>query len=200
MYQTSKLKVTHCSSKQAASLLEVTTRTIQLWSESGILKAWKTAGGHRRFNLEEIEVFKAQLKKDTNDSADQRLARVLVIEDEPDLILLYKMTIEGWNLPIILKTATDGFEGLIQIGSWKPDVVITDIQMPNINGIHMLQALSKLESFNDMVIMAVSGLSKAEIDQKGGLPAGIPLFTKPIPFDEIENIINQQCESISARL
>jgi excisionase family DNA binding protein len=198
MYQTSKLKVSHCSSKQAASLLEVTTRTIQLWSESGILKAWKTAGGHRRFNLEEIEVFKAQLKKDTNDSADQRLARVLVIEDEPDLILLYKMTIEGWNLPIILKTATDGFEGLIQIGSWKPDVVITDIQMPNINGIHMLQALSKLESFNDMVIMAVSGLSKAEIDQKGGLPVGIPLFTKPIPFDEIENIINQQCEAISA--
>ena len=64
----------------------------------------------------------------------------------------------------------------------------------------MLQALSKLESFNDMVIMVVSGLSKAEIDQKGGLPAGIPLFTKPIPFDEIENIINQQCESISARL
>jgi excisionase family DNA binding protein len=198
MYQTSKLKVSHCSSKQAASLLEVTTRTIQLWSESGILKAWKTAGGHRRFNLEEIEVFKAQLKKDTNDSADQRLTRVLVIEDEPDLILLYKMTIEGWNLPIILKTATDGFEGLIQIGSWKPDVVITDIQMPNINGIHMLQALSKLESFNDMVIMAVSGLSKAEIDQKGGLPVGIPLFTKPIPFDEIENIINQQCEAISA--
>jgi excisionase family DNA binding protein len=200
MYQTSKLKATHCSSKQAASLLEVTTRTIQLWSESGILKAWKTAGGHRRFNLEEIEAFKAQLKKDTNDSADQRLTRVLVIEDEPDLIVLYKMTIEGWNLPIILKTATDGFEGLIQIGSWKPDVVITDIQMPNINGIHMLQALSKLESFNDMVIMAVSGLSKAEINQKGGLPVGIPLFTKPIPFDEIENIINQQCEAISASL
>ena len=197
MYQTSKLKVTHCTSKQAASMLEVTTRTIQLWSESGILKAWKTAGGHRRFNLEEIEAFKAQLKKDTNDSADQRLTRVLVIEDEPDLIMLYKMTIEGWDLPIILKTATDGFEGLIQIGSWKPDIVITDIQMPNVNGIHMLKALSKLESFNDMVIMAVSGLSKAEIEKKGGLPEGIPIFTKPIPFDEIENIINQRCKTIS---
>ena len=197
MYQTSKLKVTHCTSKQAASMLEVTTRTIQLWSESGILKAWKTAGGHRRFNLEEIEAFKAQLKKDTNDSADQRLTRVLVIEDEPDLIMLYKMTIEGWGLPIILKTATDGFEGLIQIGSWKPDIVITDIQMPNVNGIHMLKALSKLESFNDMVIMAVSGLSKTEIEKKGGLPEGIPIFTKPIPFDEIENIINQRCKTIS---
>ena len=197
MHQTSNSKVTHCTSKQAASLLEVTTRTIQLWSESGILKAWKTAGGHRRFNLEEVKAFKAKLKKDANDSVDQRLTRVLVIEDESDLIVLYKMTIENWNLPIILKTATDGFEGLIQIGSWKPDIVITDIQMPNINGIHMLEALSKMESFNDMVIIAVTGLLKAEITQKGGLPAGIPIFTKPIPFDKIENIVNQQCKTLS---
>lgn len=197
MYQTSNLKVTYCTSKQAASLLEVTTRTIQLWSESGILKAWKTAGGHRRFNLEEIEDFKAQLKKDINDPVDQRSTRLLVIEDEPDLVVLYQMTIKSWNLPITLKTVADGFEGLIQIGSWKPDIVITDIQMPNVNGIHMLKALSKMESFNDMIIVAVSGLSKAEIAQKGGLPAGIPIFTKPIPFDKIESIVKKQCKALS---
>lgn len=197
MHQPSNLKVTYCTSKQAASLLEVTTRTIQLWAESGILKAWKTAGGHRRFNLEEIETFMAQLKKDADGSVDQRLVRILVIEDESDLIKLYKITIESWNQPIILKTATDGFEGLIQIGSWKPDIVITDIQMPNLNGIHMLKAISEMELFSDMVIMAVSGLSKAEVDQKGGLPVGIPIFTKPIPFEEIEQIVNQQCKALS---
>ncbi|MBA6224026.1 MULTISPECIES: response regulator [unclassified Colwellia] len=196
MHQVTDLKVKHCTSKQAASLLEVTTRTIQLWSDSGILKAWKTVGGHRRFNLEDIEALKAELKQETNPAVEHKLVRVLVIEDEPDLIMLYKMTIEGWNLPIILQTASDGFQGLIHIGAWKPDIVITDIQMPNVNGIHMLKSLAKMEEFNDMVVMAVSGLSKAEITQKGGLPAGIPIFTKPIPFDEIEKIINQQCKTL----
>jgi excisionase family DNA binding protein len=194
MDQVTDLKVKQCSSKQAASLLEVTTRTIQLWSDSGVLKSWKTVGGHRRFNLEDIEALKTELKQETKAVVEHKLVRVLVIEDEPDLIMLYKMTIEGWNLPIILQTASDGFQGLIQIGAWKPDIVITDIQMPNVNGIHMLKSLAKMEEFNDMVVMAVSGLSKTEITEKGGLPAGIPIFTKPIPFDEIEKIINQQCK------
>jgi CheY-like chemotaxis protein len=185
-----------CSSKKASSILDVTTRTIQLWAESGILKSRKTVGGHRRFNLSDIEGLKTQLKNDTKNPDEHRLIRVLVIEDEPDLIMLYKMTIEGWNLPIVLETATDGFEGLIQIGAWKPDVVITDIQMPNLNGIHMLQTLSKMESFNQMAVVAFSGLSKEDIDKKGSLPAGIPLFTKPIPFDEIKRIISQQCKSL----
>jgi excisionase family DNA binding protein len=197
MYQVTDLKIKHCTSKQAASLLEVTTRTIQLWSESGILKAWKTAGGHRRFNLKDIEAFKIKLKKDTSNADDFRLLRVLVIEDESDLITLYRMAIEAWDLPIILKTAMDGFEGLIQIGSWKPDVVITDIQMPNVNGIYMLKTLSKLEIFKEMVIIAVTGLSKQDINHKGGIPAGIPIFTKPIPFDKIEKIVIKHCKTLS---
>lgn len=183
----------YCTSKRAASLLNVTTRTIQLWSESEILKPWKTAGGHRRFYLDDIESLKAQFKKDAPNSVESTLIRVLVIEDEPDIIMLYKMTIEGWNLPIVLATATDGFEGLIQIGAWKPDIVITDIQMPNIDGIHLLKKLSQLESYNDMLLMVVSGLSKIDIDHRGGLPEGVAFFTKPIAFDEIEKIVAERC-------
>ena len=113
----------------------------------------------------------------------------------PDLIMLYKMTIQGWELPFILKTASDGYEGLIQIGEWQPDVVITDIQMPNIDGIHMLNTISKMPFYDDMLIMAVSVLSKGDIAQRSGLPEGIPLFTKPIPFEKVEQLVKQQCET-----
>jgi excisionase family DNA binding protein len=194
--QTIDLDGRYITSKQAANLLGVTTRTIQLWSESGVLKAWKTPGGHRRFNVAEIEGLKAQFKKEAKAPEEQRLIRILVIEGDYDLIRLYTMTIEGWNLPVILATATDGFEGLIQIGAWKPDIVITDIKMPNINGIKMLKTLIKMESFNNMIILAVSGLSKADIDQEGGLPKELPLFTKPIPFDKIKNIVTLQYKAL----
>jgi excisionase family DNA binding protein len=189
-------KKKYCTSKQAASLLDVTTRTIQLWSESGILLAWKTAGGHRRFNLADIEIFKEQLKQTNKEPAQNRVVRILVIEDEPDLIMLYKIAIKDWDLPIILETAMDGFEGLIQIGAWKPDIVITDIQMPNMNGIHMLKALSKINVCKEIMMMVVSGLSPGAIEHKGGLPEEVHLFSKPIPFDKIKNLVNQQCKKI----
>ena len=42
------------STREAAKILGVSLRTVQLWVESGVLKAWKTAGGHRRVTLSSI--------------------------------------------------------------------------------------------------------------------------------------------------
>lgn len=44
-----------CTSGRAAEILGVTPRTIQLWSESGILEFTKTLGGHRRYDLKHIQ-------------------------------------------------------------------------------------------------------------------------------------------------
>lgn len=43
-----------CSTREVAQLLGVSLRTIQLWVDSGILEAWKTAGGHRRITRESV--------------------------------------------------------------------------------------------------------------------------------------------------
>ena len=42
------------STREAADLLGVSLRTVQLWTEAGVLKAWKTAGGHRRINRDSV--------------------------------------------------------------------------------------------------------------------------------------------------
>ena len=43
------------TTRQAATLLNVSVRTVQLWVESGALQAWKTAGGHRRISVRSIQ-------------------------------------------------------------------------------------------------------------------------------------------------
>jgi excisionase family DNA binding protein len=44
-----------CTTREAAEMLGVSLRTAQLWSESGLLDAWKTGGGHRRISRQSIE-------------------------------------------------------------------------------------------------------------------------------------------------
>ncbi len=52
------------STTQAAKLLNVTARTVQLWADSGVLLVGKTPGGHRRIKGESIqELLKSILKK-----------------------------------------------------------------------------------------------------------------------------------------
>ena len=182
------------STREAAAMLGVALRTVQLWVEAGVLTAWKTAGGHRRVVRASVD---ALLKQKAAALAAVPVAgrrartaeaayRLLVIEDEPALLKLYAMAVSGWDLPIELLTAGDGFEGLLRIGEKRPDLVITDLRMPGMDGFQMLRSVRALEEFRDLQVIVVTALEPREIADHGGLPAGIAVFTKPAPFPELE--------------
>ncbi len=44
-----------CSTREAAERLGVSLRTVQLWTEAGLLRAWKTPGGHRRILTSSVD-------------------------------------------------------------------------------------------------------------------------------------------------
>lgn len=188
------MSIKSCTTKEAASRLAVTTRTIQLWSESGILAAWKTPGGHRRFNVADVDAL--QKKLTGGEAEKKRKLKLLVIEDELDLLTLYRFNIEGWSLPHELQTASDGYEGLLKIGTWQPDMIVTDLTMPNMDGFYMLEMLNRQAELQKTKIIVVSALSKEDIKNKGGLPDGITVYQKPIPFDRIEQHAKECLESL----
>lgn len=197
MAQIIEMKGENCTTKEAAKRLAVTPRTIQLWAEAGVLPAWKTPGGHRRFNISDIVALQKKLLGGEDDS--QRKLKLLVIEDEPDLLTLYRFNVEGWSLPVELKTATDGYEGLLKIGAWQPDMIITDLQMPNMDGFYLLDMLYKQADLKNVEIIAISALSKEDIEDKGGVPEGVSVYPKPIPFDLVEQHVRKCLKSLTNR-
>jgi excisionase family DNA binding protein len=196
MSQAIETKKETCATKEAASLLSVTTRTIPLWAEAGILPAWKTPGGHRRFRVSDIEALQ---KKLLGDEINQPKLKLLVIEDEPDLLTLYRFNVEGWTIPVELQTASDGYEGLLKIGAWQPDMIVTDLQMPNMDGFYLLQVLNRQADLQTTEIIVVSALSKEDIKEKGGVPEGIEVYQKPIPFDLIEQHAKVRLDNLNSR-
>jgi len=132
------------STREAAQVLGVALRTVQLWVESGVLPAWKTAGGHRRIAREAVERLALE-RRGAVDARTRTHLRMLVVEDEPDLLRLYALMIEGWDLPIQLDLARNGFEGLVRLGERRHDVLITDLMMPGMDGFRMLAALQDMQ-------------------------------------------------------
>jgi excisionase family DNA binding protein len=182
-----------CSTKETAALLDVSLRTVQLWVESGVLRAWKTAGGHRRIPREAIDELLAGRRRSlAGDKAPAERFKLLVAEDEADLLKLYRLQIEGWGLPVTLLTAHNGFEALIRIGEQRPDLLLTDLNMPGIDGFRMIRTLRANDDFRGMEIIAVTALGAEEIKDRGGLPDGVGVFTKPVPFSELERIVRDR--------
>ena len=190
-----KVPKTFCTTTEAAEMLGVSVRTAQLWVENGLLRAWKTEGGHRRITLESLERLLASdefraagADKGKSTQGRNTRLRILVVEDEPSLLLLYQMRLGKWRMAPELVFAKNGFEGLIRIGLEKPHLLITDLLMPSMDGFEMLRKIRNLPELADMEIVVVTGLSEADLQAQGGLPESMTVLQKPIPFEKLENI------------
>lgn len=174
-----------CSTREAADRLGVSLRTVQLWSEAGLLRAWKTPGGHRRILTDSIDEL---LKRRSGTSARRPAGgqfRVLIVEDEPDFRQLFELHLRSWNLPIDLASVPSGFDALLQIGASRPDLLITDLRMPGIDGFEMLRALKASGAISELDIIVVTALTEHTIAERGGLPPGVTVLHKPLRFAEL---------------
>jgi len=175
------------STIKAAKLLGVSVRTVQLWVENGSLDAWKTAGGHRRIVAQSVDDY--ILKHQTSSPKDNNKLRVLVVEDNPTVAKFYEAAIKSWGHPITVVTKTDGFSGLVEIGRRAPDLLISDIYMPGMDGLQMIRSLYKSELLSSDKIIVISGLTKDSITERGGIPSGVDFFEKPIDVDQLKQAI-----------
>ena len=190
------------STREAAERLGVALRTVQLWVEGGVLPAWKTAGGHRRISRSAVEklISERQAALHGEPAAGQvdvehRLS-LLVVEDEPELRRLFTMVIARWDLPLDVITASNGFEALLSIGQRCPDLLLTDLNMPGMDGFKMISSLRQAGAgFADLEIVVITALGADEISRRGGLPDGVRVFNKPVPFDALESLVRDSIAS-----
>jgi len=176
------------STKEAAAILGVAHRTVQLWVESGVLQAWKTAGGHRRIVKQSVERLVLERRQARTDSAAAQRYRVLVVDDEPAMLRLYEMELEGWGLPIDLVKAHDGFEALLEIGRERPRVLITDLHMPGMDGFRMIEKLRSNADYANISVIVVSGIERSTIASMP-LPPDILVLPKPVPFEHLRTAV-----------
>lgn len=190
---------------KVAKMFGVTPRTIQMWADSGMIKVTKTLGGHRRITAQEVDRLARELGRGGAEPATEQAAvpvqsadkkqsgvlRILIVDDDKDLLKLYQMQIESWQTPATeVLIAHDGYDALLQIGSKKPDIIITDLRMPRMDGGHMISVLQQNPDMAHCQIVVVTGLNKDEIHHNYDLPDNVLVEEKPIPFARIQRLIN----------
>ncbi len=175
-----------------ARRLGVSLQTVQRWVDAGHLKAWKTLGGHRRIEAASAErLFKEQEERlgtaplRPADAAEPApVFSVVVVDDDPLDVELLVLLVQQALPEARIATAANGFQGLVVIGRTAPQIVITDIHMPHMDGFEMIRnLLLDGGAQGPRNLIAVSALSASELASHGQLPPGVMLFTKPLDKD-----------------
>src|SRR6185437_15047382 len=106
--------------------------------------------------------------------------RILVVDDEPQITRVLRTTLTGSGYEV--RTADDGHNGLRTAREWQPDLVITDVSMPNMSGVELCGQL-RAESTLPIIVLSVKGEEKTKVE---ALDAGADDYvTKPIGMDEL---------------
>jgi len=121
-----------------------------------------------------------------------RALKILIVEDEPELLALYRLQIESWEPHYEVITAKDGYEGLLKIGQYQPDLIISDLLMPEMDGFRMIHSIKNRQETKDIQVVVVTLLDSEEIENNGGLPGDVLVLNKPIPFEFIRELVEKK--------
>ncbi|HEX8649487.1 MAG TPA: response regulator transcription factor [Pyrinomonadaceae bacterium] len=106
--------------------------------------------------------------------------RILIVDDEPQIarVLRTGLKTHGYDVRI----ASDGISALETFGDWPPDLVITDLAMPNMDGLKLCRRLRETSQL-PIIVLSVRGEEKTKVE---ALDAGADDYvTKPFGIDEL---------------
>ena len=174
----------YCGTSYAAKVLGISVGTVQGLVEKNELKAWKTQGGHRRISLQSVQDYQRRhnLAPASLMLGDERL-RVMVVEDDDDTRTMLQANFEQWGLPIDAMMYASAMQALLDMPSLQPQVLLTDLRMPNVDGFQLLKTISAHPLFTNLAVVVITGLDADEVKARGGLPDGVQLLHKPVDMD-----------------
>ncbi len=106
--------------------------------------------------------------------------RILVVDDEAQLLRVLRRILTSHNYSV--RTAEDGEAALEVFDEWRPDLVLTDLQMPNMDGLALCKRLRTVSDI-PIVVLSVKDEEKAVVE---ALDAGVDDYiTKPFGADEL---------------
>jgi excisionase family DNA binding protein len=175
----------YCGTSYASKLLRLSVGTIQALAEKNEIHAWKTKGGHRRISMDSIREYqiKHNISIPKNNLQQDDCLRVLLVEDDDVAREMLQSICNNATISVDCTAMSSGMEALIDIASIQPHVLITDLDMPGIDGFELLRILRQNSNFENMAILALSALSSNEIEARGGLSKDCIYMPKPIKAD-----------------
>ena len=105
---------------------------------------------------------------------------ILVVDDEPQITRVLKTTLSSQGYGI--RTASDGEEALQAMSEWPPDLIVTDLRMPNMDGLDLCREVRK-QSRVPIIVLSVKGEETIKVQ---ALDAGADDYvTKPFSMNEL---------------
>ncbi len=177
---------------EAAKICKVSQQTIIRCFDNGSLKGFRVPGSRfRRIPRDQLYTFMKENGIPT-DALEDGKRKVLIVDDDEELVeLMVDVFVRDGRFDH--KTANNGFGAGMLVKEFRPDLVVLDVMLPDINGKEVCQRVRSDPTMSSVKIICISGM--VEQDRIADLmAAGADDFMNK-PF-EIEQLLDRSCEML----
>ena len=175
---------------EAAKVCKVSQQTIIRCFDNGQLKGFRVPGSRfRRIPREALYKFMKDNGIPT-DALESGKRKVLLVDDDAELVeLINKVLEEDGRFEV--RIASNGFDAGMMVKEYRPDLIVLDVMLPDINGKEVCHRVRADPTLEDVRILCISGMVEDDKIQELRL-AGADFFLHK-PF-EVEKMIDRMCE------
>jgi excisionase family DNA binding protein len=174
---------------EAAKICKVSQQTIIRCFDNGQLKGFRVPGSKfRRIPREALYKFMKDNGIPT-DALESGKRKVLLVDDDGELVdLMTKVLEEDGRFEV--RVASNGFDAGMMVKEYRPDLIVLDVMLPDINGKEVCHRVRADPTLEDVRILCISGMIEEDKIQELRLSGADDFLHKP--FD-IEELIDRMC-------
>jgi len=116
-------------------------------------------------------------------------AKILIVEDSPSMRSLVRETLQDEGYEVI--ESVDGRHALGLLESMIPDLIITDINMPNLDGLALLREIRRLPSLRFTPVLVLTSESATDLKESGRAAGATGWLVKPFDPDQLRRVVAQ---------
>jgi len=175
----------YLTTRESAERLGVTINALKTWIREQRLPALKTPGGHHRIAESDLLAFAAELATNSRARPLSR-PRILIVDDDEALLGTIKDTLGDAIPEALVRTATDGYEGLVQVGAFHPDLLVLDIRMPRLDGFEVCRRLKARPDTASVLILAVTAYPDGGVRERIFECGADDMIEKPFMIEKFQ--------------
>ncbi len=125
-------------------------------------------------------------------------AIILVVDDSPTVRKIVQLTLERSGMQVV--SASDGLGALAAVGHYRPDIILLDINLPQMDGYHICQILRRKPDHRDTPIIMLSGRDGIFDKVRGKLVGATEYMTKPFDSSELVQVVQRHLSTLPPRI
>lgn len=174
---------------EAAKICKVSQQTIIRCFDSGQLKGFRVPGS--RFRRIPRDILYKFMKDNgiPTDALESGKRKALVVDDDVELVELIKDVLDA-DGRFEVRVANNGFDAGMMVKEYKPDILVLDVMLPDINGREVCQRVRTDPSLDDVKIICISGMVEQDKIEELKKSGADDFMQKPF---EIEALVDRMC-------